>query len=623
MLHKITSVVGFSLVALTGATYAAYTPTSKWVNQPETILPYIQEAADFWIKAYDTEYGGFFSNVGLTGTPTDQNVKATLIQGRNTYAMAKAFMVTGDEKYLPYGEGATTFLNTYGWDETNLGWYGLNDRTGNLYNPGNLSWANNKWSFWQHYNLIGTESMLEVTGEQKYADWLARGNAVNDEILWDDTPGQEGYFAGSSGLAWQNLSGKGFTPTVDAMTTQATYNYLLDRSQFRYERMLAVADNINDYLVGSMTASGVVAGFPSEFDTAWKINTSKTSTSIGHMIKTAWCLARANLLSGDDKYQASAEKLLDHVIAWKAGTSGAMFDLTKGVPKGEINWKTGNTSGTGDWWTVEQAFTSGMMNYYISGKDSYLKMADNAIDFWMGEYDTVGKKYIRQGYWDYVNKECYSVVTPSGTVTSNEKGALFKGGYHSTELLYYVYLYSNLYYHKKPVQLHYKWSASETDKQYALWPLEIQDAKLKITGVQTKSGVALTSFDANTRTVTIPAGMGGVFKVTYENLDTAPTSNNAWGLLSGSDAVWTWTYPGWVYYSSAWYPWSYSVDLGWLYSFTNKPGAAWQYVASLGDIVYTSAEIYPYAYSANHGKWLRHETDGWYLNESGNTWTKL
>lgn len=584
-----------ALAALLTGLHGAYTPTSSWIQDPDSIKPYITQAADFWLKAYDeTAPNGFFSEVNLNGTPKNTNKKAILIQSRNAYCMAKAFMISGDEKYLPYAQGALQFMYDYGWNESGQGWWGQVNRAGTVSEPS--MWFNEDiWSFWQHYQLIGIASMIEVGQATDNQEWLDRGNEVNDEHLWDATPGQEGYFARAA-WGWDNAQGKGFTPTVDAMTTNTIYNYLLTKSEFRKNRLRQVADNILDRLVGSMDDPEVKVGFASDYNTDWSINYGNTGTSIGHIIKTAWCLGRAHLLLGDEKYKLGAQRILDQVWTYDNQGENCPWDHTHKICRSQVNWSDGTASGVGDWWSVEQAFTGGLMNWYISGKDEYLEMADQAIDFWMNYF------------WDETNGECYSTVSADGTITSNTKGNMFKGGYHSSELFYYVYLYGNLFYQNKPVTLYYKFDAAPAIRNVSLWPMEVEDNRLKIVSVL-RNGATFASFNKETRTLTLPAGAngGGIYQVTFENA-APPFPANPWGFTAEDDQTVKATWMGDVYFDSTVYPWNSATSLGWIYSFTDTADGGWYYRLATGDFVYTSQSLYPFLYSHLNQTWLYVQT---------------
>lgn len=48
--------------------YEAYTVTSEYLKDPEKVIPLAMQTASFWLKAMDTEYGGFYTYVSENGT---------------------------------------------------------------------------------------------------------------------------------------------------------------------------------------------------------------------------------------------------------------------------------------------------------------------------------------------------------------------------------------------------------------------------------------------------------------------------------------------------------------------------------------------------------------------------
>ncbi|NBD37024.1 MAG: hypothetical protein GVY10_00440 [Verrucomicrobia bacterium] len=351
-----------------------YTPESPYLQEPADILPFLEESTAFWLAAWDANDAAFYSDVSADGSPRG-SAKAFLAQTRNAYAMSKAFMVTGEADYLGYADGALRYMYDFGWDEQNGGWWGQANSNGTI-NTG-IWYNNDRWSFWQHYMLLGPSALVEATADGFHADWLAQGNAINDEELWDDRPGYEGYFSNAA-LDWSWKSGKGFTPTVDAVTTSALTNYLMTRDPLRLERLRDLGDNIVYMVEGD---HGHVVSFPSDYDNDWQVNANSTNTSIGHHIKTAWCLARVFLMEPDPVYRDAAEKLMDE--AWNhEGPDGlGIWDKENGIMRGTVNIFDGKVSGVADWWSVEQAVTGGLMNWYVSRKPEYLQMADEASVF--------------------------------------------------------------------------------------------------------------------------------------------------------------------------------------------------------------------------------------------------
>lgn len=558
---------------------------SSHLAAPETLLPIIVQSADFWKPAYDDQFGGFFSEVDLSGQPTS-NDKAVLSQSRNAYAMVKAFMISGDEEYLAYADGALRFMYEFGWDADNPGWHGALTRTGELDN--NPPWPNNgKWSFWQHYMLLGIGVMVEATADSFHNDWLALGNQVNDEFMWDDRPGFEGYYHRAN-ESWTQPERKGFTPTVDAITTNSLRNYLLTRSEFRRQRLEDVADNIVDHLLGAKDNGNVRVSFPSEFDADWVVNNGSEITSIGHHIKTGWCLARAYLILGEDRFRHGFVRLFDETWWYGQGDPAVtpMFNREVGYPYNQVNWQTGEVTDTiSDWWTIEQAFTGPIMGWYVTRKPEYLAMADGALAFFMDHY------------YDYEKGEVFSRVREDGVVTSAAKGDMFKAGYHSIELFYLAYLYGNLYLHNRPVELFYRFTPTAEDRAISLWPLAFPDGDLVILDVE-RDGTAISTFDRDRRTLNVAAGEGGTYKVTF-------ASRYPFNFRPHTARGWIDDNKGEVYYNLDWYPWVFTADHGWLYAFPRTAHGFWLWSSNedLG-YLFTSNTLYPLAYSTAQGAWV-------------------
>lgn len=571
-------------VTLTASTLGNYSSQSSHLAEPETLIPVISETADFWLPAYDQTNGGFFSEVDMQGNPENTN-KAVVIQSRNAYGMIKAFQVTGDDSYLDLAEGALQFMYDHGWNEAQGGgWWGMLRGNGAVETASWANWTNNDvWSFWNHYQLLGIGHMVEVTDGALHRQWLETGNTWNDTYMWDSRAGFEGYY---NTVAWGPGAGssKGFTPTVDAVTTNALQNVLVSRDAFRVERLTALGDNILDYLVASMDDPRIVGGHAPGWSTDWELNINDDSSSIGHMIKTGWCLARAFLINPQERFRAGAERILDDIWTYEDSQGDEAIHKASGAPRGSINLITGDVSGDGDWWTVEQAFTGPIMTWYISRKPEYLEMADGALNFFMNNY------------LDTVNGEVYSVVDRNGRVRNNNKGDTFKGAYHSIELYYLAYLYGNLYLHNQPVELYYKFEAQDTERAVSLWPLAFEDHKLVIKTVE-KDGVTYTDFDPDTRTINIPADETGIYKVTFAN-------RYPFNVPPGHGDDWYEDWMGRVWFSETFFPWIYKPGLGWTYIFGYEKDGSWLYTTdeSLG-YVYTAPDIWPWVYSTELMDW--------------------
>lgn len=505
---------------------AQYIVKSENIINPNLNIEYVENNAQFWIDhAYDIVYGGFFSNVDKFGNvlpSTNVHTNATyyrksfISQTRHGYGFTRAFMLTGDENYLTYAQSALDFLTTYGWDQTNGGWYCFAKADGSLddgqwWNPNT-----GKWGFQQHYALVGIIANYEATQNTNIKTWMDNGINALYNNMWDSRPGYEGYYLDTD-LNWSNKRGKGFTPTVDGITTNAELSYLITKNPDYKARLLQMADNIVEKIVPNMDLANIKVLFPEEYDNDWVYNTNN-SGSIGHFIKTAWVLGRAYLCdTTKTQYKDAAIKILDEAWTYSNGTS-AVWDHVNGGPFNTINIITGlqnlsnNNDNSKDYWTLEQGFTGPMINYYITQNPNYLQMADESMGFFMNHLV------------DNVNGEIFSQTNPSGTTVRNStKGDDFKASYHSIEMGYYGYLYSNLYYLHQPASLYYKFEPTGEARNISLSPIPMEDNLLKIRSV-TLDGLVFTNFNASTRTLNIAANEGGKFKVTFESTPKINTS---------------------------------------------------------------------------------------------------
>ncbi|MBN1600741.1 MAG: AGE family epimerase/isomerase [Chitinispirillaceae bacterium] len=479
-----------------------YEPESPYIRNPELAIDFVKDIATFRMRQRDNTYGGFHTSIDRQGNSTGANEKALCGQSRVAYTFIRAFMLTGDEQYLEQAHHALKFLYDHGWND---GWYFITDAQGNHINHwGHDDW----WSFQQHYALVGVTAMVEATGgtmnwndgSENDQTWLMRGINSNYTKLWDSNQSTKGYFDHAN-TAWTNKWNKGFTPTVDGITTHALLMAMMYDSLNHQNRFVELADNVVDHLIRNMNSAA--AGFPEVYDANWNVDNNNSSMDIGHGFKTAWVLQRAYLLRPDRReYLTAAQALMQNL--WETGC----YDSVNGAPYRYVNWKTGEiTSKEKDFWMVEQGFTSGIMSYYTAQsqlfRDRYMKIADGSLNFFMDHL------------MDPVYGESYNIVSEDGvTVIDENKGGLFTAGYHSSELGYYAYLYSSLYYHGAPVELYYYYPSESYDRSFKLTPIAIEDEKLKILSV-TLDGRPYTNFDSNTRHVNLPSGVGGKLKVTF------------------------------------------------------------------------------------------------------------
>jgi mannose/cellobiose epimerase-like protein (N-acyl-D-glucosamine 2-epimerase family) len=481
-------------------TFGQYTIQSQYLQNPDLLIPYVEDCADFWIGAHDDVYGGFFVDINRMGNVTNDSYKTVVNNSRDAYGLTRAYMLTGNEAYLEKAASAITFMQDHLWDEVYGGWYNQCNRDGSSPSLGD------KTAFDQHYGLLGLTAYFEATTNGTAMQYIENGFNFMDTYMWDTRPDYLGYYDVVSHTG-SNPSGKTFNSTADAVTTHLYNLYLLTQDQEYFDRLMVMKANLQDHFVGSMDQQ--VIGFAEAYDSNWNIDPSEERTIMGHVLKTAWCLGRTHTIEADQSAIDDAYLLVDDV--WNNG-----YDHEYGGPYKDYNRLTGEMYmyGANDiakaWWQMEQAVTSGLLLFDITRGGRYLRMADESLDFFMEYFvddtynevfadrsRTGGRVYYNGGYWD------------------ENKGSGWKAGYHSIETGYYAYLYGKLVLNDEPVTLYYKYQAADTARIIYMNPLATDFSQLEVTAV-TKDDVAYTDFNGTNRTLNLPAGTSGTFAITYK-----------------------------------------------------------------------------------------------------------
>ena len=479
---------------------AQYTVQTPYLSDPTLAIGYVDSCASFWSQVYDSVNGGFYSNVGRQGNIKTPYDKYVVSESRDAYGFTRAFMLTGNERYLTLARHALDFMYQHCWDTTYGGWLDMVNQFGSQTSAG---W--DKTAFDQHYALLGPAAYVEATQDTLDWGWLMKGYSNSEEKLWDPTPAIQGYYDDVS-FNWSSRSGKTFNATVDAVTTHVLALYLMTQDSTYRTRLFQLADQMIQRLEASMSQQ--VIGFVESYATDWTWNNNTTNyntrTIMGHVLKTAWCLGRIYQLFPDSSYINAAEFLANDVM-----TKG--YDHTYGGPFKDYDRTTGAMFFYGQdtakaWWQMEQAMTAGLMLYNITGKVKYLQMADETVDFFM-------KYFVDHVYGDvYADRLWTGGPIPAW---GDDKGNSGKAGYHSIELGYYLYLYGKLFVKEEPATLHYRFMPLDHDQTILLNPIAFGPSKYRIK--QVLAGTSdYADFDAGNRTLHLGAGTGGLFTVTYE-----------------------------------------------------------------------------------------------------------
>ena len=501
-----------------------YEARSDFLLDPSLNIELVTDTVRFLEHGRDDVNGGYHVYLADDGTPVmpqdawwgseqcgetfDYHLRPVFSQSRVAYAFAKAFMLTGDVAYLDEAEHALAFLYAHGKDEEDGGWWFTTDEQGGVapWMPCE-EWDPNewKWSFSQFYPLLGVRAVTEATlgaseGGRATGHWqeLEDGLALLDAFLWDDREPYLGYYD-EADLDWENPRGKGFTGPADGITTHAASVYLQTGEEAHRQRVLDLADGLVDHLAPSIALGETAFGFAEVFDANWQLDRTNTGGFVGHMMKASWCLARAYQLEPDPAYREAGKIIFDEV--W--GNGG--YDHANGGIFTEFDWRSGRVESRKNHWNLEQGFTGGITSYHVAEEPSdrahMLQMADESLDFFMTRLR------------DPADGVAWSDTDAGGVPTDRRKGHIWKAGYHDVELGYLAYVYGSLYFAGEPITLHYLAMDDGTDRSMVLNPVE--DAGLVITAVAL-DGATYEGFEPATRRLSVPAGVSGVFAVTFE-----------------------------------------------------------------------------------------------------------
>jgi mannose/cellobiose epimerase-like protein (N-acyl-D-glucosamine 2-epimerase family) len=489
----------FLLIALAMASVrlqAQPSVRSPYLQNPGAAVGYVDSCARFWFSAYDSVSGGFYTNIDrqgkvITAWGTNKNM---ISQSRDAYGFVRGFMMTGNRQYLLYARRALDFLYRTAWDSVYGGWFQDINKNGLA-----LNITADKSAFNQHYAILGPAAMVEVTDDSLDRSWLLRGVRHIENKYWDSRSAYFGYYDHTR-FDGSTPDGKSFNATVDALTTHLLHLYLMTGEATYKTRLLQIADNMVNRLTESSRTQAI--GFVEEYSSVWLEDPAETMTIMGHVLKTAWCLARVYTIQPDTSYLGSAERLVDMVLTkgYDTQNGGPYKDYTRTTGQ-MLMWGQNDTAKA--WWQMEQAVTAGLLLYDITGNQKYLKMADETLDFFMTYFV------------DHTYGEVYENRTKYGAqIWDTNKGSSGKAAYHSTELGYYVYLYGKLLLHRQPATLYYAFAPANRQRVLRLSPLAMKNDGYRIANVSLDD-VPYASFEGAGRSLTIPSGVGGTFAVTF------------------------------------------------------------------------------------------------------------
>ena len=421
-----------SLLLCGGICVAQQPPASSPVtpSQP-TREPYLKLSAevegalhtdvlDVWFpRSVDHEHGGFHTHFARDWKWEPGDGKSSVMQGRMTWVASQVILrdPKRKEEFLPIVRQGVDFLQNVMWDKQDGGFYWLLDDNGHT----TTEFTDSKHLYGIGFCIYGLAAAYQATGDPRALELAKKAFLWTDEHAHDSVNG--GYFEGLS------RDGKRIMPNVPdgrvAMgpigpvdyKSMNTHIHLLEaltelykvwpdpKLRARLEEMLAV---VRDKVC---VEPGVMNLY---FTNAWQA--IPDHDSYGHDVETAYLMLETDEIlhhKASEKTERMAKMLVDHALAYGWDTKNGGF-FGEGTT-------FGRAEGTNkEWWVEAEGLNALLLMHERYGKE-------NGVYF---------ERFLQQ--WDFIQKHTidsefhglYNLTKADGTPITQDKGSIWKGGYH-------------------------------------------------------------------------------------------------------------------------------------------------------------------------------------------------
>ncbi len=375
---------------------------------------------DVWFpRSVDHEHGGFHNHFTRDWQWAPGDGKASVMQGRMTWLAAQVVLRDPKRKaeFLPIVRHGVSYIENVMWDKQDGGFFWLLDDDGRT----TPEFGGGKHLYGIAFCIYGLAAAYEATGDADALDLAKKAYLWTDQHAHDAEHG--GYFE------WLARDGAPIQPKAPSgmvemgpigpvgFKSMNTHIHLLEAFtelyrvwpdpalRVRLEEMLAVVrDRIS-------VEPGVMNLY---FTNAWQ--PIPGNDSYGHDVETAYLMLETDeLLHGhaSEKTEQMAKMLVDHALAygWDA-TSGGFYQegATFGKPASTLK----------EWWVEAEGLNALLMMHERYGKQ-------NPIYFqrFLAQWE-----FIRNHTIDAEFHGLYNLTKADGTPISEDKGSIWKGGYH-------------------------------------------------------------------------------------------------------------------------------------------------------------------------------------------------
>jgi mannose/cellobiose epimerase-like protein (N-acyl-D-glucosamine 2-epimerase family) len=430
-----------------------------WVEQLSALAKFLLRAE---FPAGPADFRSYSTYLGRSGRKGLNDLQDANSLSRFVYALASAFMLTGEESFLQAAEQGADYLRSHfrlPTDPEIALWYHALDVSTvppSPILPSTLPWEGNTiTAFDQIYILSGLAQLYRVNGDPALRTDIERTVRMFDRYFRDRERG--GFFSHldpasldpRSPALGHNRARKNWNSVGDHASAYL-FNLWLATGEERWAGQLEeIFDLVVRHCPDYDRSPLVLERFHEDWtpDTTW--GWQQNRGIVGHNLKIAWSLIRADPLLPRPAYRELAER----IAAVMPGVGldqqrGGWFDVLErhrraGEPFHRFVWHNRKY-----WWQQEQAILAFLLRAGVHDDAAALQLARESIAF----YNAFFLDHDEGGIFIDVEADGSPVLRGEERFKSNH----YKAGYHSSELAFLAAVYHELLIARRPLLLHFR-----------------------------------------------------------------------------------------------------------------------------------------------------------------------
>lgn len=391
----------------------------------EDVLPYWTMEA-----AQGDPVGNFPTYRGMDGSVQGSGERRPRMLGRQSYAYAMGYLMTGDVELLRLSHAGAHWLMDHAHDEAQGGWHAL------LNGAGEPTGADPKYAQDTAYALLGVGGLYFVSRDPEAEAALLAGRDLLFGPYWDEANARI-RDAMSTDLGSEvdqfNDGGWELVAQLDPINAFMLLSQPVLSEEARRTQFLADMEQLAETMVSDFWADGIFWGIHNQ-----QGQYGGRHVDFGHTLKSYWMILQIDKRLGDHPF---ADFLATNVHSWVLKAYDGSENRWAKRPTGPATTEYGS-----DWWIYAEAdqitATLNLMDH------RYTDLLSSTGGAWLSDYVDPQFGEIISG----IRRDGSAVYNwpAADTAKCNE----WKNGYHSTEHALIMYLHG-LHLESAPMTLYF------------------------------------------------------------------------------------------------------------------------------------------------------------------------